>query len=85
MRDMVGLRLVVTPAERDMIRKAAAIGGWRSMAAFCRAVVLAEAARSDLDWLSRLEKAGAGQDAYHEDTAALDGLEQRPAAREEEE
>lgn len=39
----VNLRLDVTEAERDLIRRAAALGGWRSMADFCRSVVLSEA------------------------------------------
>lgn len=39
----VNLRLDVTEDERDLIRKAAALGGFRSMAEFCRMVVLQEA------------------------------------------
>lgn len=38
----VNLRLDVTEDERDLIRKAAALGGFRSMAEFCRSVVLGE-------------------------------------------
>lgn len=39
----INLRLDVTEEERNLIRKAAALAGYRSMAEFCRAVVLAEA------------------------------------------
>lgn len=39
----VNLRLDVTEKERDEVRRAAALAGYRSMAEFCRAVVLAEA------------------------------------------
>jgi uncharacterized protein (DUF1778 family) len=39
----VNLRLDVTKDERDLIRKAAALAGYRSMAEFCRTVVLREA------------------------------------------
>ena len=38
----VNLRLDVTEEERDVIRKAAALGGFRSMAEFCRSVVMGE-------------------------------------------
>jgi uncharacterized protein (DUF1778 family) len=38
----VNLRLDVTEDERDLIRKAAALGGFRSMAEFCRSVVMGE-------------------------------------------
>lgn len=38
----VNLRLDVTEDERDLIRKAAALGGFRSMADFCRSVVMSE-------------------------------------------
>lgn len=38
----VNLRLDVTEEERDLVRKAAALGGFRSMAEFCRSVVIAE-------------------------------------------
>lgn len=40
----VNLRLDVTEAERDLIRKAAALSGHRSMADFCRSTVLKSAA-----------------------------------------
>jgi len=43
----IGLRLEVTEAERDDIRKAAALAGYKSMAEFCRWVVL-EAAKNEL-------------------------------------
>jgi uncharacterized protein (DUF1778 family) len=39
----VNLRLDVTEEERDLIRKAAALGGFRSMADFCRSIVTSEA------------------------------------------
>lgn len=39
----INLRLDVTKAERDLIRKAAALAGYRSMAEFCRSVVLEKA------------------------------------------
>jgi len=39
----MNLRLDVTEAERDLIRKAAALSNHRSMAEFCRSVVLKEA------------------------------------------
>ena len=39
----MNLRLSVTEEERDLIRRAAALAGYRSMAAFCKAVVLSEA------------------------------------------
>lgn len=44
----INLRLNVTKEERDMIRRAAALRGFRSMAEFCRFVVLTEAAEWDL-------------------------------------
>lgn len=40
----INLRLDVTETERDLIRKAAALSGCRSMAEFCRSVVLERAA-----------------------------------------
>lgn len=39
----INLRLNVTEEERDLIRRAAANGGYRSMAAYCHAIVLADA------------------------------------------
>lgn len=45
----VNLRLDVTEGERDLIRKAAALSGYRSMAAFCRIVILDAAKRSVRD------------------------------------
>lgn len=39
----VNLRLDVTEEERDVIRTAAALSGHRSMAEFCRAIILKEA------------------------------------------
>lgn len=39
----INLRLNVTEEERDLIRKAAANGGYRSMAAYCHAIVVADA------------------------------------------
>jgi uncharacterized protein DUF1778 len=39
----MNLRLNVNEEERNLIRRAAALAGYRSMAAFCREVVLAEA------------------------------------------
>jgi uncharacterized protein (DUF1778 family) len=39
----MNLRLSVTEAERDMIRRAAANSGYRSMAAYCHAVITADA------------------------------------------
>jgi uncharacterized protein (DUF1778 family) len=43
----VNLRLDVTEAERDMIRRAAALSGYRSMAEFCRDSVLRSAHAAD--------------------------------------
>lgn len=40
----INLRLDVTEVERDLIRKAAALAGYRSMAEFCRSTVLKSAA-----------------------------------------
>lgn len=39
----INLRLNVTEDERDLIRRAAANGGYRSMAAYCHAIVVADA------------------------------------------
>ena len=43
----INLRLDVTEEERDLIRRAAALGGFRSMAEFCRSTVLDVAHRID--------------------------------------
>jgi uncharacterized protein (DUF1778 family) len=43
----VNLRLDVTEDERDMIRRAAALSGYRSMAEFCRDSVLRSAHDAD--------------------------------------
>lgn len=47
MSKRVNLRLDVTEEERDLVRRAAALGGYRSMAEFCRTVVLNEATRTN--------------------------------------
>ena len=50
----VNLRLDVTEGERDLIRRAAALAGHRSMAEFCRTVILREAKHID----SHIESGG---------------------------
>ena len=44
----VNLRLDVTEEERDLIRRAAALAGFRSMAEFCRVTILEEAHKVEM-------------------------------------
>lgn len=46
--DRKNLRLDVTESERDMVRRAAALAGFPSMAEFCRAAVLERARAIDV-------------------------------------